>query len=91
MADKLKFTSWAEWDIEMRERRGAEAERERTNPLLHTHPRGRTRSTRKRASPRSRLRKKPSANGMRTCASPSPPSLRKKPSLRPTPRCGASL
>jgi hypothetical protein len=30
MADKLKFTSWAEWDIEMRDR----AERDRTNPLL---------------------------------------------------------
>jgi hypothetical protein len=30
MADKLKFTSWAEWDIEMRDR----AERERTDPLL---------------------------------------------------------
>ena len=30
MADKLKFTSWAEWDIEMRDR----AERERTDPWL---------------------------------------------------------
>ena len=30
MADKLRFTSWAEWDIEMRDR----AERDRSNPLL---------------------------------------------------------
>jgi hypothetical protein len=29
MADKLKFTSWAEWDIEMRDR----AERERVDPV----------------------------------------------------------
>jgi hypothetical protein len=33
MADKLKFTSWAEWDIEMRDRAEREAERERTDPL----------------------------------------------------------
>jgi hypothetical protein len=34
MADKLKFTSWAEWDIEMRDRAEREAERERTDPWL---------------------------------------------------------
>jgi hypothetical protein len=36
MADdlKLKFTSWADWDIEMRDRAEREAERERANPVL---------------------------------------------------------
>lgn len=33
MADKLKFTSWAEWDIEMRDRAEREAERKRTDRL----------------------------------------------------------
>jgi hypothetical protein len=34
MADKLRFTSWAEWDIEMRDWAEREAERDRSNPLL---------------------------------------------------------
>jgi hypothetical protein len=34
MADKLKFTTMAEWDIELRDRAEREAERDRSNPLL---------------------------------------------------------
>lgn len=33
MADKLKFTSWAEWDIELRDRAEREAERQRVDPV----------------------------------------------------------